>query len=90
MAVLLRDAAPAGDEPEISTLFKARGAKAPLGERWTVGRPFQSYGAEQRALAAGRSLACHYGYGWAVRDTYMIPKFDDVQIFVGRHVIGEF
>lgn len=83
-------AVPIQDQPEISTLFKARGANAPLGERWTVERPFKSYGTEQRALAAGRSLARHYGYGWAVRDTYMIPKFDDVQIFAGRYVIGEF
>ncbi|MFJ2419242.1 hypothetical protein [Streptomyces brevispora] len=83
-------AVPIEDEPKISTLFKARGANAPLGERWTVERPFQSYGTEQRALAAGRSLAHHYGYGWAVRDTYMVPKFDDVQIFAGRYMIGEF
>ncbi|MCM2392591.1 hypothetical protein [Streptomyces albipurpureus] len=83
-------AAPIEDEPKISTLFKARGANAPLDEQWTVERPFQSYGTEQRTLAAGRTLAHHYGYGWAVRDTYMIPKFDDVQIFAGRYMIGEF
>ncbi|MFJ5071737.1 hypothetical protein ACIQC7_35510 [Kitasatospora sp. NPDC088556] len=83
-------AVPIEDEPKISTLFKARGANAPLGERWTAERPFQSYGTEQRALAAAQSLAHHYGYGWAVRDTYMIPKFDDVQIFAGRYMIGEF
>ncbi|MEW1629608.1 hypothetical protein AB0387_19760 [Streptomyces sp. NPDC089173] len=50
----------------------------------------QSYGTEQRALAAGRSLAHHYGYERAVRDTYMIPKADDVQILAGRYMIGEF
>jgi hypothetical protein len=83
-------AVPIEDEPEISTLFKARGANAPLGERWTVERPFQTYKTERRALAAARVLAHHYGYGWAVRDTYIAPEFDGIQVFAGRYTVGEF
>ncbi|MFG3403660.1 hypothetical protein [Streptomyces sp. NPDC048142] len=83
-------AVPIEDEPAISTLFKARGANAPLGERWTVERPFQTYKTERRALAAARALAHRYGYGWAVRDTYMIPEFDGIQVFAGRYTVGEF
>ncbi|NEA15441.1 hypothetical protein [Streptomyces halstedii] len=67
-----------------------QGAFAPLGMRWTVERPFQPHETEQRALAVGQSLAHHYGYGWAVRDTYIIPEFDEIQIFAGRYMIGEF
>lgn len=83
-------AVPIEDEPETSTLFKARGANAPTGSRWTVERPFQTYKTERRALAAARALAHHYGYGWAVRDTYMIPEFDGIQVFAGRNTVGEF
>ncbi|WP_255306239.1 hypothetical protein [Streptomyces sp. Wb2n-11] len=41
-------------------------------------------------MEAARTLAHHYGYGWAVRDTYITPEFEGVQVFAGRYMVGEF